>query len=179
MTEKNEDLPAQIMVLREEVKQHKEDMADHKKIVATIYQKIQGSVETAEGKIKNAVTAALERIQAEIRQAVNEGMRDGGEHFEAVAEKVGNKHNQEMNGLWRFLPMASILLGLLAGLVGGVAVYFLMPKIDSDMAARLQAGAFFENVWPQLSKNEQDRLTAIAQGKDIDKFDKKIKKSKL
>jgi hypothetical protein len=177
MTEKDEDLSTQIMVLREEIKQHKEDMADHKKIVAAIYQKIQGSVETADKKTNSAVTTALESIRAEIRQTVDEGMRDGGEYLEAVAEKVGNKHNQEMNGLWRFLPMASILLGLLAGLVGGTAVYFLMPKIDSDMAARLQTGAFFESVWPKLSKNEQDKLTAIAEGKEPEKLGKKSQKT--
>jgi hypothetical protein len=171
-----EDLLAQIRALREE-------MEGHKKIVTAIYQKVDGAAETIkdnanriEGSTHKVVATALGRMQPEIQRTINEGMMDNREHFEAVAEKVGNKHNQEMTGLWRFLPMTNILTSLLVGLAGAALACFLTPRIDDDMAARLQAGAAIMKAWPGLDKSEQNKITALAQGKDMGKPDKKSKK---
>jgi hypothetical protein len=171
MTEEDKNkLLVQIIALREE-------MEGHKKAATAIYQKIQIALETITEKTNKVVNTALERIQPEINQTVKDGLRDAGEDFEVIAKKVGDKHNQEMNGLWRLLPMASIILGVLAGLAGGALAYFLTPGIDNDVAARLQTGAFFESVWPKLSKSEQDKLTAIAEGKEPETLNKKSKKT--
>jgi len=174
MTEDDKNkLLAQIAALREDIKEFRIEMDEHKKLGAAIYQKIQKFVETAGESTNKVVATALGSIQPEIQKAVNEGMMDAAEHFGAVAEKVGDKHNQEMTGLWRLLPMASALICLLASLAGGVIVYFLMPKMDSDIAVRLQTGTFFESVWPKLSKSEQDKLMAIAEGKEPKILNKK------
>jgi hypothetical protein len=170
MTEEDKNkLLVQIIALQEE-------MEGHKKTATAIYQKIQIALETITEKTNKVVTTALERIQPEINQTVKDGLRDAGEDFEVIAKKVGDKHNQEMNGLWRLLPMASIILGLVAGLAGGALACFLTPRIDNDIAARLQTGAFFESVWPKLSKSEQDKLMAIAEGKEPETPNKKGKK---
>ena len=178
MTEEDKNkLLEQITALREDIKEFHIEMNEHKKLGAAIYQKIQKFIETAGESTNKVVATALGGIQPEIQKAVNEGMMDAAEHFGAVAEKVGDKHNQEMTGLWRLLPMASALICLLASLAGGVIVYFLMPKMDGDVTAKLQTGAFFESVWPKLSKSEQDKLMAIAEGKEAEMPHKKSKKS--
>ena len=178
MTEEDKNkLLEQITELRQDIKEFHSEMNEHKKLGAAIYQKIQKFVETAGESTNKVVATALGSIKPEIQKTVNEGMMDAAEHFGAVAEKVGDKHNQEMTGLWRLLPMASVLICLLASLAGGVIVYFLMPKMDSDIAVRLQTGAFFERVWPKLSKSEQDKLMAIAEGKEPETPNKKGKKS--
>lgn len=178
------ELETQIKALREEFKEIRAVMDEHKKMGAAIYQKIQSVLKIMEGNAAKmeesahkVVATHLARIQPEIQRTINEGMLDGRGHFEAIAEKVENQHHQEMKGLERLLPVGCVILGILASLMGSAIVYFLMPKIDSDIAARLQTGAFFEKVWPQLSQNEQDKLKAIAEGRVSDKLNKKSKKA--
>ncbi len=178
------ELWMQIKVLREEFKEIRVVMDEHKKMGAAIYQKIQGALKIMEGSAakmeastNKVVVTHLARIQPEIQRTINEGMLDGREHFAAIAEKVGNQHHQEMKGLERLLPVGCALIGILASLIGSAIVYFLMPKIDKDTIAQLQTGAFFERVWPELSQNEQDKLKAIAEGRVTDKLNKKSKKT--
>lgn len=178
------ELGTQIKALREEFKEIRAVMDEHKKMGAAIYQKIQGALKIMEesaAKVEESthkvVATHLARIQPEIQRTINEGMLDERDYFEAIAEKVGNKHHQEMKGLEHLLPVGCVILGILASLMGSAIVYFLMPKIDSDIAARLQRGDFFERVWPQLSQHEQDKLKAIAEGRVSDKLNKKNKKA--
>lgn len=178
------ELGMQIKALREEFKEIRAVMDEHKKIGAAIYQKIQGALKIMEESATKmeesthkVVATHLARIQPEIQRTINEGMLDERDYFEAIAEKAGNQHHQEMKGLERFLPVGCALIGILASLVGGAILYFLMPKMDGDTIARLQRGAFFEKVWPQLSQNEQDKLKAIAEGRLSDKLNKKSKKA--
>lgn len=171
------ELEMQIKALREEFKEICAVMDEHKKMGAAIYQKIQSALKIMEESAHKVVATHLARIQPEIQRIVHEGMLDGRGHFEAIAEKVGDQHYQEMKSLERLLPVGCVILGILASLMGGAIVYFLMPKIDSDIAARLQTGAFFEKVWPQLSQHEQDKMKAIAEGRVSDKLNKKTKKA--
>lgn len=93
------------------------------------------------------------------------------------AKCVKHAQDKEISLLWQCIIGAAILFCVLGGILGGLTVHYFMPEVTPQLQQRLNHASLIENAWPQLSKKEQDRFKAIAEGKAMHKLDKKSKKA--
>ena len=154
---------------------------ENKKILIAIYQKICGGegaekgVDVIVNTVKQSNKNEWERIRAEMQETIKEGISEYSDALTASAKKTNDKHSEENSALWKLMFWVSIFFCVLGGLIGGYMGSHLGSKLDSDVEAKLEAGAFYQSLWPKLSKSDQDRLIAIEQGKMMEKPDKKSK----
>jgi hypothetical protein len=159
---------------------------EHKKISVAIYQKLQGAITDVEKMPDKMIDKAvasyprlIEEIKPELKRAVQEGARDASVELRDLAKDAHNYQRQEIGALWKLLFFAVIVFSGVGGVLGGVTVHYMMPKLNEDVAAKIQAGEFMQTLWPKLSKNEQNNLVAIAEDqKGVGKSSKAEKSQK-
>ena len=150
-----------------------DDTEFEKKLSMAAYQKMLELSQNTKIELE-AILAKMQKVGQDIQQhrlSLEINMREAidrvGVELNIVAQKMQegfdeqNKMPAKKRLQWSITLVASCLM---AGLIGGFAVYYLSSIRSAEVQHQLAAGLLLKEAFPKLSEKDQAIITAIATG---------------
>jgi hypothetical protein len=134
---------------------------------------------TLQTESRQAAKLVADTVGSNIHEAATKQVDQTVKKLESTAYQINQSFIRYENSRF-WLIIGGILLCLLSGFSGGVWTYSMFPedKFTKAQLRQMEDGELIEKAWKKLSKKEQDKILALANGREYQEEAKEPAKSK-
>ncbi len=124
--------------------------------------------ETARKAANDMMVSFRDRTTHEIKVTVEKSLHDSCVELREVSKNakfVTEIQDKEISFLSKCIIGTAIFFSICGGLLGGLTVHHFIPEVTPELEHKLKEAALIENIWPKLSKKEQDRMMEMVSQK--------------